>query len=557
MPKKLQLHSVEITADTKLTQNILKENKTLKQEIKQLKSRKRYGLVWESKPEEVVELCKEKLPVLVEDTKREIKTDDKKPVNILIEGDNYHALSVLNYTHEGKVDFIYIDPPYNTGNKDFIFNDRYVDKEDTYRHSKWLSFMHRRLILAKNLLKNTGLILVSISDIEMPQLRMLMNEIFGEDNIEIMVWHKVGDDSGRLKITRRFRLEHEYIIVGYKKKEKIFFRKYKEDRNYKNVYTNPDNDPRGAYKQGIISNTEESSNPKSEKYFIVVTPSGKKYTRQWRCTKEEFDELVKDNRIYYGKKGDSVPSLKVFISEPKDATPISILQNFGTAKTAGLSLLELFNGKRVFDYPKPVELIRHLIQIATSPEAIILDFMAGTGTTGQAVLELNKDGGQRRFILCTNNENNICSEVCYPRVRKVIKGYTNLKGKKVGGLKENLKYFKTDFVDNATTDKNKKKLVDKSTEMLCLKEDCFERVKTGKSFNIFKNPNEKYLGIIYDDDGIESFKKEAKKINKNFVVYVFSLDDSAREEEFEDMEDLVELKPIPAVILNVYKRIFK
>jgi adenine-specific DNA-methyltransferase len=541
-----------------IEKELLGEIKILKEEVKNLKLKKRYGLVWEEKPEQVVEICKEKLPVFTEDTAKEIKTVKERPINIIIEGENYHALSVLNYTHKGSVDFIYIDPPYNTGNKDFIFNDRYVDKEDAYRHSKWLSFMHRRLVLAKNLLKDTGLILVSISDIEMPQLRMLMNEIFGEDNVEIMVWHKVGDDSGRLKITHRFRLEHEYIIVGYKKREKVFFKKYKEDRNYKNVYTNPDNDPRGAYKQGIISNTEESSNQKSEKYFSVITPSGKKFTRQWRYTKEEFDELVKDNRIYFGKDGNSVPSSKVFISEPKDATPISILQGFGTAKTAGISLLELFNGKRVFDYPKPVELIRHLIQIATSTEAVILDFMAGTGTTGQAVLELNKEfGGNRRFILCTNNENNICSGVCYPRVKKVIKGYTNLKGKKVKGLKENLKYFKTDFVDAEPTDRNKKSLVDKSTEMLCLKEDCFEDVKKGANFKIFKDSKDKYLGIIYDDAGITPFKKEAEKIGKKMIVYVFSLDESAREEEFEDIKNLVELKPIPAVILNVYKRIFK
>ncbi len=171
-------------SDNQSTQHLLKEVENLKNEIKQLKSRKRYGLVWEEKPENVVEICKDKLPVLAENSDKEIKTAHDKPTNILIEGDNYHALSVLNYTHQGKIDVIYIDPPYNTGSKDFIFNDHFVDVEDSYRHSKWLSFMSRRLRLAKNLLKNTGVIFVSIDDNEVSQLKMLMDDpdLFGENN---------------------------------------------------------------------------------------------------------------------------------------------------------------------------------------------------------------------------------------------------------------------------------------------------------------------------------------------------------------------------------------
>src|SRR3989338_305938 len=144
---------------------------------KELKKKKKYGLVWEEKPEEVIDMCKKKLPVLKEVKNKEIITDKNKPMNLLIEGDNYHALSVLNYTHAKKVDVIYIDPPYNTGNKDFIFNDRFVDKEDGYRHSKWLSFMEKRLKLAKNLLKDTGVIFISIDDNEFSQLKILCDEI--------------------------------------------------------------------------------------------------------------------------------------------------------------------------------------------------------------------------------------------------------------------------------------------------------------------------------------------------------------------------------------------
>src|SRR3989338_5877367 len=150
---------------------------------KELKKKKKYGLVWEDKPEDVVEMCKEKLPVLKEVKSKEIITDKDKPTNILIEGDNYHSLSVLNYTHQGKIDVIYIDPPYNTGNKDFKYNDSFVEKDDAFRHSKWLSFMSKRLKLAKNLLKDTGVAFISIDDNEASQLKLLCNEIFGEDNL--------------------------------------------------------------------------------------------------------------------------------------------------------------------------------------------------------------------------------------------------------------------------------------------------------------------------------------------------------------------------------------
>jgi adenine-specific DNA-methyltransferase len=169
---------------------------------------------------------------------------------------------------------------------------------------------------------------------------------------------------------------------------------------------------------------------------------------------------------------------------------------------------------------------------------------------------LNKeDGGKRKFILCTNNENDIAEKICYPRIKAVING--NRKYNDITGIKSNLQYFRTDFVSAEPTDRNKKKLVDKSTEMLCLKEDCFDSVKQGMHYRIFKNPQDKHLGIIYDDEGIEPFKNEVRKLHKQFVVYVFSLDESAREEEFEDIADLVELRPIPAVILNVYRRILR
>lgn len=537
----------------------------LEKEIKKLKSRKKYGLVWEDKPEEVVELCKDKLPVLTEDESKEINIDSTKPINILIEGDNYHALSVLNYTHTGKIDIIYIDPPYNTGNKDFKYNDTYVDSEDSYRHSKWCSFMNRRLKLSKNLLSKDGLILIHIDEHEMPKLLLICEELFGDKNVDCLIWQKTDskvDKNTNAKIINRYKTIHEYLVICYENKMSARFGKILKIPEWKNKYNNIDNDPRGDYKQGIISFQEghEKEDKDSEYYYTITLPSGRKMTRHFFVTKDEFDALLKDNRIYFPKAGDGVPAVKIFENEEKEFFLDSIMTGFGTSSTAKEELREIFNSLP-FETPKPVKLGVELLRVVSKKHSIILDYFAGSGSSGHSVIELNRqDGGNRQFILCTDNESKIAEEVCYPRIKKVFEGYKNNKGKRIIGLGGNLKYFranKTDFVEAKQTDKNKKKLVDKSTEMLCLKEDCFEVVKKGQNFKIFTNNQDKYLGIIYDDSGIEAYKKEVQKLGKKVSTYVFSLDDSAREEEFEDIKKLVELRPIPAVILNVYKRIFK
>ena len=531
--------------------NLTKEE--LIRELEKIKKQKKYGIVWEDKPEQVVLLCKEKLPVLTEEKDKEIITDEEKPMNILIEGDNYHALSVLNYTHKGKIDVIYIDPPYNTGNDDFMYNDKIIDKEDSYRHSKWLSFMEKRLRLARNLLSNKGVFFISIDNNELAQLKLLCDEIFREENlIGIFVWRKKAGAGADSKLLFS---QHEYILFYSKEIRNLdrFFEPLNEKQ--KAEYKNPDNDQRGLWAPTDL--TAPSSDTDDSRLYEIISPSGKRWLRRWSYTKENMEKLIEQNLVWFGKDGNGMPKRKRFLSEKQGLVPRSLI-DFVLTSDGKKDFENIFgSNNRLFEYPKPKILIKHLIRIPSKKDSIILDFFAGSGTTGHAVLELNKeDGGNRKFILCTNNENNICTDVCYPRIEKVIKGYTNLKDEKVEGLGGNLKYFKTDFVDAEPTDENKKKLVDKSTEMLCLKEDCFDFVLEGTHFKIFKNKEDKYLGIIYDD-GIEPFKKEAKKLKKKFVVYVFSLDESAREEEFEDVTDLVELKPIPAVILNVYRRILR
>jgi len=538
---------------------------------KELKRRKKYGLVWEEKPEEVVEMCKEKLPVLKEVKNKEIITDKNKPANLLIEGDNYHALSVLNYTHAKKVDVIYIDPPYNTGNKDFIFNDRYVDREDAYRHSKWLAFMEKRLKLAKNLLKDTGVIFISIDDNEVAQLKSLMDDknrgMFGENNFESLIcWRRrTNQPNDKAKMIAKVA---EFILVYAKNsnalKEKKAFNTIPLGETRVESYSNPDNDHRGPWS----TTPWRASRGQGGTKYKIITPTGKVYDEVWLGMKETFKRLLKDKRIIFPNSGNGKPRKKVFLRERQREGQSAINfwfgREYGDNLTASSELNDLFGGERMFDNPKPVNLMKMILRIKTNKNSVILDFMAGTGTTGQAVLELNKeDGGNRKFILCTNNENNngsgykIAEDVCYPRIKKVIGGYKNLKGDKVAGLDDNLKYFRTDFVDyDEPTDKNKIKLTEQATEMLCIKEETFEKVINQKNFKVFKNTNH-YTGIIFDQAAISAFKKTIKDIKGKFSVYVFSLGDETFDDEFKDIKQKVQLSPIPEAILRVYRRIFK
>ena len=557
-----------------MAQNNLTEwSKTeLIKEITKLRKRKKYGILWEDKTEKVAELCKIKLPYLEEDTKKEIQGNTEKPINTLIEGDNYHALSVLNYTHKGKVDVIYIDPPYNTGNKDFVYNDRYIDSEDSYRHSKWLSFMYKRLMLCKNLLKRSGAIFISIDDNEFAQLKLLCDEIFGEKNyVGNLIWRK---KQGGGQTDLHFVTEHEYILVY--RKSKLF--NWLDDVVEITKESFNKEDERGKYvtvKLAKWGNTARRED-RPKMYFPITSPDKKKIypiapdgsEGRWRVGKDRMARIFKNELIHWEKRNNKwIGYEKVYFEEGKvkKIKERSILYDLATTTDGTNQLTKLFGKKDIFSNPKPIELIKYVVSRSSKKNALVLDFFAGSGTTGQAVLSLNtEDNGNRQFILCTDNQDNngsglkISTDICYPRIQKVIQNLEKeAKGKLVSNRPSGLKYFKTDFVDAEPTDKNKRMLVDKSTEMLCLKEDCFDEVKKGNEYKIFKNSKDKYLSIIYDDEGIEAFKQEAKKLNKKIVVFVFSLDESAREEEFEDVEDLVELKPIPAVILNVYKRIFK
>lgn len=527
--------------------------------VKQIKMQEKFGLVWEEKPENVVIQCQTELPVLEEVEDREISMDPNHPTDILIEGDNYHALSVLNYTHAGKIDVIYIDPPYNRGNKDFIYNDSYVDKEDSYRHSKWLSFMESRLKLSKQLLGNNGVLFISIDDTEYANLKFLCDKIFSENKVETYIWCLQDKTEGSFVKTSKttVRKEHEYILACFKGEKKFY--KYKEQRQFsEGSFTNPDNDPRGPWFSGNISRNGIKTKTGS-KYYTITTPMGKQYSRNWTITEEEFNELEKRGEIYYPKKGLGVPRQKIYEVSEKYSIQSSLFTDVHTSITGKNELKDLFMGEVPFDYPKPTTLIERLIAISSNKKDIkVLDFFAGTGTTGHAVLKLNRrDKGERTFILCTNNEGGICDEICYPRLQKLNYGYSNIKGEKKVGFNSNLKYYRTAFISKSNvSDDTKRELVRRSTEMICLREGTYEKRADTDQFKIFQNGKEQ-TGILFDLDSLAEFKSRLNEKKCRTNIYVFSLSNDKFDEDFQDLNLEHEICPIPESILEVYRRLFK
>lgn len=398
---------------------------------------KKYGLVFEEHREEIDEVLATHTPVLTEDGSLFI--DNGGQMNFLIEGDNLASLQLLEKTHKGKIDLIYIDPPYNTGKKDFVYDDVFVDKTDLFKHSKWLSFMAVRLEIAKTLLSEKGTIFISIDDGEQAVLRQLCDSIFGENNfVANCIWEKKFSPQND---ARWLSDNHDFVILYAKNKEKWKPNLLNRTEEMNARYSNPDDDPRGPWASSDFSarTFSESGN------YPITTPSGRVIipsdSRSWITNEETFKQLVSEGRIWFGKTGSNVPRIKTYLSEVQQGSVCKTIwfrSEVGDTQEGTRDLKQVFEGKGVFTSPKPLKLLQRVLELATTQESIILDFFAGSGTTGHAVMKLNaEDGGNRRFILCTNNENNICREVTYERIKRVIdkEGYA-----------ASLKYFKVDYI---------------------------------------------------------------------------------------------------------------
>ena len=426
--------------------------------LQKAETNKHYGLVWEEDrvPEKVVQDCKDKIPALEEIKSKSIKSKTKTAENILIEGDNFHALTVLTNTHKAAINLIYIDPPYNTGKKeDFMYNDKYVDIDDSYRHSKWLSFMYKRLTLAATLLNKKGAIFISIDDNEIAQLKILCNQIFGEENFVAQFIRKnktgAGHDSGQVAV------EFDYMLCYAKNKASLIFEKEILDVENDNKYKLEDAHIAHRGKYYLRDLDYKGSYSPSLDYALKMPDaslifSGNKTGRPntWRWSKEKV-EWGKANDFIVFKKGKD--KWKAYI---KQYQFVDNENNRRERKLPHRAILQYLNAEgskelnnivqqNIFRFPKPTGLILFCINLFADKNSTVLDFFAGSGTTGHAVLKANHaDQGNRKFILCTNNENNICETVTYPRIKKVIKGY-ELNGEKIPGIDAGVKYYKTAF----------------------------------------------------------------------------------------------------------------
>jgi DNA modification methylase len=605
----------------------------------------KYGLYWNERrhAEAVVTQCETLMPVLDEvEDKRIFFTppaadlfdtpERPQPTHLLIEGDNYHALSVLNYTHRGKVDLIYIDPPYNTGNRDFRYNDNFVDKEDGDRHTKWLSFMHRRLQLAKDLLKESGVIFISIDDNEVAQLKLLCDKVLGEGNfVANVIWQKSKKGDSKM-----ISVVHEYILVYTRSKSEAlangvwrqkkpgveevlefyqslirkfgknhdmiqkeirdWYRKLpKEDNRKKHKHYNC-SDERGLYFPDNFAGPDDGrkSRPRYEIYHPITGLPCKKPSTGWRWDETKTKSALAEvpPRVHFGPDENTIPNRKSYLFEI-DTEPFSSL--FYQDGRKGTLDLENIVGPGKMPFPKNVEVIENIVRLltASSGNHIILDFFAGSGTTGHAVLELNKeDGGRRQFILVTNNEvtdktrhqlraegknteeieeQGICRAVTYPRLQKVIEGYTNPKGEKVPGTGGKLRYFRTGFTPDAAEpggatalavspasanpDQAAYNLRDKCAEMICVRENVFDRQAKTEGWELYRDFN-RLLALLYDDapENVTALRQRmAAEPATEQILYVFTLGTEISPDLAASFEG-VRLESIPARIIDLYKR---
>lgn len=604
------------------------DNETKSQIIKVLRENKKYGLVWEHNPEDAYEILRENLPIFTEVKERFVSSSaSDAPNHILIEGDNLHAISTLCYTHEAKFDAIYIDPPYNSGATDWRYNNDYVDKDDSYRHSKWLSMIEKRIQIAKKLLNPlNSVLIVTIDEKEFHHLGCLLEEQFPLGRIQMI--STVINVKGVAR-EREFSRVNEYIYIvqlGDSKVESLplgeewlgNIKSSGRDKVRLGSMLRSGSNSERAHSPGcfypmyftqegkfshagdpIALNVDRNSVPVPEGMVAVwpIHANGKEGV--WQYGKTGFEQLLSDGFVYFG----TLKNGRVGISyAPKgvqakikaglfkisgyDANGTAIIDDSDYRSTFipgnqwaipshnateyGSKLLKDMFGDKVFSYPKSLYAVEDTLRffVANKPNALILDFFAGSGTTLHATMRLNAaDDGHRTCFLVTNNENNICEEVTYVRNRKVIEGYTTQTGDTIEGLPGNqLRYFKTELIDRSLTHQNKKKVFYQLADVIRIKENCYTEVKSFGSLNLEGkekfircfSESGKHLVLIYDTRIIGLLVKEISQmhvLDDSIKIYVFSDGVYPYTEDFSSVLRKVELVAMPSAIFQALKNI--
>lgn len=551
--------------------------------------KERYGLVWLDVPEGFERESENQIPVLEEVKDKAIKNDDGKPTHIIIEGDNYHVLTCLNYTHKGKIDVIYIDPPYNTGSDGFTYKDKRflkefpdgspVPKDHPLRHSYWLSFMSKRLELAKNLLSDKGVIFISIDDNEQANLKLLCDKIFGEDKfVAIFPWRK---RTAKSDVPYGVSQDYEWGICYANKNF------YAATQGKERKYYLTDDFPEKPWRIHDMT-TQRSATERPNCFFTIINPKNKQKfpcnpNRVWANNAETFQEYYKQNRIVFPGDYDFLnitkPVLRYWKEEDEKkangnfgqvAATTFLPQEVGMTQDGTKEITDLFGDKK-FLFPKPTSIILYYLKIATTrnQSSIILDFFAGSGTTLHATMKLNaEDGGNRQCILVQQKEGdkNICESVTYERNKRVINGYTNAKGETVEGLGNSLKYYKTAFVGKhpakSASDDDKIQLSLRAGCLLALAENTLEEIETTSCFQIFSDGNRHFTGVYFTGKAAEipTFAQKLEALRdenrrNKISAYFFCWGDSEQfEDEFTSLER-ISLKPIPKPILDIYQSI--
>lgn len=574
-------------------------------------TKKKYGLVWENKPEDVEEQLRSMLPVFKEVKERAIISEDKTaPNHILIEGDNLHALTALSYTHEGKVDIIYIDPPYNTGTKDiegktdFKYNDDYVDKDDTYRHSKWLSFMDKRLRLAKKLLTSDGFVAISIDDNEIHQLKILCDEIF-KDNVKT-ICVKMSEASG-LKMASVKKLGtipkyKEYILLikpsginnlffdnipkdNWDTEYNIFLENFERETKDRVTELNESNSVTQediSYLDNVISNVELKSITQKLRELNISSKKDKEnwcfenswricqcassssvlnlanVKRQFNLNKLFFVNSVRDNKLYLVRSDYNVESSKprvqmIFAEDNLTLHPGDFWSDIKTTGIDAEGKVKFKNGK------KPLKLLNRILNANKKSDSVIVDFFAGSGSTMHAVFELNAyDQGNRKCILITNNENEICVQITLPRLLNALVDFPL----------NNLRYYQADFIPSARTEVNRRLLTARSTELLCIKENCYHCITKDFGINpkqaqLFTDLLGRYMVVIYHSRNMEAVVEKLTEViqdletTEKVKIYAFSPEKDSIEDDFFAVQDKIETVPLPDSIYNAYRATFR